>query len=180
MSKKQNGKGRKRMSKKASMMVMSFAALGVIGVGGLGASAMNQGGNKDELASKLASKFSLNEAEVSREIEVFKEEQKAQHQAAQRAELSDRLQVKVDDGTINAEQKTLIEQKFEENQVAREVEREANKDSDSKPSKEEMRAKREANKTEMEDWLKENDISLSLDDIRPEVNRGKHRGGPRE
>ena len=175
MSKKQNGKGRKRMSKKASMMVMSFAALGVIG-----ASAMNQGGNKDQLASKLASKFSLNEAEVSREIEVFKEEQKAQHQAAERAELSDRLQVKVDDGTINAEQKTLIEQKFEENQVAREVEREANKDSDSKPSKEEMEAKREEHKTEMENWLSENNIDLSLDDIKPEKDGGRHRAAPRE
>ena len=64
--------------------------------------------------------------------------------------------------------------------MAREVEREANKDYDSKPSKEEMRAKREANKTEMEDWLKENDISLSLDDIRPEENGVKLGGRPRE
>ena len=76
--------------------------------------------------------------------------------------------------------KTLIEQKFEENQVAREVEREANKDSDSKPSKEEMEAKREEHKTEMENWLSENNIDLSLDDIKPEKDGGRHRAAPRE
>lgn len=179
MSKKAN-KNRKRLSKKTSAMVMSFAALGVIGVGGLGVSAMNQGGNSDELASKLASKFSLNEAEVSKELDAIKEEQKAQHQAERAAELSERLQAKVDDGTITAEQKTLLEQKLEENQAAREAEREANKDSDSKPSKEEMEAKREEHKTEMENWLSENNINLSLDDIKPEKDGGRHRGGPRE
>jgi hypothetical protein len=179
MSKKTTN-GRKRMSKKASAMVMSFAALGVLGVGGLGVSAMNQGGNSDELASKLASKFSLNEAEVSKELDTIKEEQKAQHQAESAAKMSEKLQEKVDDGTITADQKTLLEQKLEDNRSAFEAEKEANKDSDSKPSKEEMEAKREANKTEMENWLKENNISLSLDDIRPEENGGKHRGGPRE
>lgn len=171
-----------RVSKKVSMAVMGLAALGIVGVSGLGASALSSSGNgTDGLASKLATKFGLNKEDVAKEIDSYRDEERAQHDADRKAKLSEALQKKVDDGTITAEQKTAIENKLEEKQKARQAEREANKDSGTRPTKEEMKAKKDAEKSEMDAWLKEQGINLDLKDVMPAHHGGLESGhGPGE
>jgi hypothetical protein len=80
-------------------------------------------------------------------VQAVFDEEKAAHQAERQAEFSERLQDKVDDGVITAEQKTLIESKLKEVQTAHETER-----------------------TELEKWASDNKIDMKY------VMRG-HRGG---
>ncbi len=86
-------------------------------IGANAASAQTSSGSS--LVDKIVAKFNLNKDEVQA---VFDEERTKQ-QAERAAEMSDRLQEKVDSGDITAEQKTLIEQKLAEQQTARETER---------------------------------------------------------
>lgn len=168
-------KNRNKISKKASMAVMGLATLGIIGVGGLGVSAVsNNTDRQDGLASRLAAKFGLNQSEVSSEIEAYRSEKHTEREAETKVKLSEALQKKVDDGTITAEQKTAIEVKLEESRKARQAEREANNDSESKPTREEMRSKMEAEKAEMDAWLKEQGINLDLKDVLPSRGGGRH------
>ncbi len=86
----------------------------------IGANAASaQTSNGSSLVDKIVAKFNLNKDEVQA---VFDEE-RTEQQAERTAEMSDKLQDKVDSGDITAEQKTLIEQKMAEQQTAREAER---------------------------------------------------------
>lgn len=174
-------KDKSKISKKVSLAVMGLAALGIVGVSGLGVSALSSSDNsQDSLASRLATKFGLNKDDVAKELDAYHQEERANHEAEMKTRLSDALQKKVDDGTITAEQKTAIENKLEERHKAHEAEMEANKKSNTKPTKEEMDAKRTADKTEMDAWLKEQGINLDLKDVLPSRDRGslhKSEGG---
>lgn len=155
------------------MAVMGLATLGILGVSGLGVSALSDSDNgQDGLASRLATKFGLNKDDVSKEMEAYRAEEHEKHEAEMKTKLSEALQKKVDDGTITAEQKTAIENKLEENHKAREAEREANKNSATKPTREEMKTKRDAEKAEMDTWLKEQGINLDLKDVVPAHGEG--------
>ncbi len=163
------------ISKKASMAVMGLATLGILGVSGLGVSALsNSDSRQDGLASRLATKFGLNKDEVSKEMQSYHEEEHQKHQDEMKTKLSEALQKKVDDGTITAQQKTAIENKLEEKRKAREAEREADKNSSSRPTRDEMKAKMDAEKAEMDAWLKEQGINLDLKDVLPAPHQGDH------
>jgi len=163
-----------KVSKKASMAVTGLATLGILGVSGLGVSALsnNSDNGQDGLASRLATKFGLNKDDVSKEMESYKQEEHQKHETEMKAKLSETLQKKVDDGTITAEQKTAIENKLEENHKAREAERKANKASGVKPTKEELKTKKDAEKSEMDTWLKEQGINIDLKDVLPAHGKG--------
>ena len=169
----------KRISKKASLVVMGIATLGIMGASAIGVSAMSSSSG-DGLAARLATKFNLNKDEVSAEIKSYRDEKHAERENDIKAEVSANLQKKVDDGTITAEKKTAFEAKLEEIRVAREVEREANKESDTKPSRGEMEAKRKAEKSEMDAWLKEQGINLDLKDVLPAHGGRDMRGGRKD
>jgi hypothetical protein len=171
----------KRISKKASLVVMGIATLGIMGASAIGVSAMSSSSG-DGLAARLATKFNLNKDEVSAEIKSYHDEKHGEREANIKAEISANLQKKVDDGSITAEQKTAIEAKLEEIRLAREAEREANKESDTKPSRDEMEAKRDQYKSEMDAWLKEQGINIDLKDVLPtHGDRGRGmKGGKRD
>lgn len=171
-------KDKSRISKKVSLAVMGVAALGIVGVSGLGASALSAKDNgQDGLASRLATKFGLNKDDVVKELDAYHQEERANHDAEIKTKLSDALQKKVDDGTITAEQKTAVENKLEERHKAREAEMEANRNSGTRPTREEMKTKRDAEKSETDAWLKEQGINLDLKDVLPAPGE-RHGHGP--
>lgn len=156
------------------MAVMGLATLGILGVGSLGVNATSSGDSGgDGLASRLATKFGLSKADVSREIESYHTEEHQKHDAEMKDKLSSALQKKVDDGTITADQKTAIEVKLEERHKARQAEREANRSSGTKPTKDEMKAKIGAERVEMDTWLKDQGIDLDLKDVLPAHEAGR-------
>lgn len=170
----------KRISKKVSMAVMGLGALGIVGVSGLGASALsNNDRSQDGLASRLADKFGLSKDDVASEIDSFHKEQHELRESEKKAKLSEALGQKVDEGVISADQKLAIENKLEENHKAMEAEKEALKSSETKPSRSEMKDRMEENRNEMRAWLQEQGINLELKDIMPERGEGRERGGPR-
>jgi membrane protein involved in colicin uptake len=170
-----------KVSKKASLMVMGLATIGILGVGSLGASALSSSDSgQDGLAARLATKFGLNKDDVSKEIDSYREEEHTKREAEMKTKLSEALQKKVDDGTITAAQKTALEAKLEEKYKAREAEMKANKDSGSRLSKAEMKAKREAEKTEMDAWLKEQGINVDLKDLLSTPDGNGHGPGRRK
>lgn len=154
------------ITKKMILPVMAAAVVGVSAIG-LGTAAAQS--NADTLVEKIASRFNLNQDEVQAVFDEAREEKQAEHQA----ELSDKLQAKVDDGTITAEQKTLLEEKLAE---LRE-ERQANRDSEL--TKEERREQGQQNREAFEAWAEENNIPLDELDLHGPHGHGhgKHRGG---
>ncbi len=167
---------KRKVSKKASLIVMGIATLGILGAGSLGVSALSAtSSGSDGLATRLASKFGLNKDDVSKEMEAYRKESHTQHQSEMKAKLSEALQKKVDDGTITAEQKSALEAKLEERRVAHESEMKSARESGTRPSKTDMKAKREAEKSEMDAWLKEQGINLSFEDLMPAPDGDGHR-----
>jgi len=165
----------KKISKKASMAVMGFATLGILGVAGLAVSATSpSSGSGDNLAARLATKFGLNKEDVSKEIDSFRSEERGKRESEVQARIEASLQKKVDDGAITAEQKTAIEVKLKEVHQARESEHQANMNSGKKLSREEMKLKMDANKNEMDAWLKEQGINIDLKDVLPAHDKGHH------
>ena len=150
-------------------MILPAMALTVVGASVLGSSAaVSAQSTGDSLVEKITSRFSLNQDEVQAVFDEVHDEKRAEHQA----ELSENLQAKVDDGTITAEQKTLIEQKLEEKQA----EREANRDQDL--TREERREQHEQEREEFKTWAENNNIPLEQLELGPgKGHRGLHRQG---
>lgn len=170
---KHKRKTKNRISKKASMVVVGLAALGIVGVSGLGVSALSSSPTgTDSLASRLATKFGLNKDDVAKEINAYRDEEHAQNKVEMETGLSEALQKKVDDGTITAEQKTAIENKLEKRYKAHEAEMETNKNSNTRPTKADMKARRDTEKSEMDAWLKDRGINLDLKDVMPSPHEG--------
>ncbi len=150
-------------------MILPVLALTVVGASVLGTSAtVSADSNVDSLVEKIASRFNLNQDEVQAVFDEARDEKHAEHQA----ELSENLQAKVDDGTITAEQMTLIEQKLEEKRA----QREANRDQDL--TREERRVQHEQEREEFKTWAEENNIPLEELDLRQHKGPGgPHRHG---
>jgi hypothetical protein len=117
---------------KQLVAVGALAAVSLAGITGLGVASAETSGSSS-LVEKLATKFNLKKEDVQA---VFDEEKTAR-EAERQAEFSERLQDKVEDGEITAEQKTLIENKLKEQHAAREAERK-----------------------ELESWANEHDIDM--------------------
>ena len=118
---------------KSLLIAGAVATVGLAGATGLGvasaATSNSTGGTS--IVDKLASKFNLKKEDVQA---VFDEDHAA-HEAEHQQQVSDRLQKLVDDGKLTADQKTKIEAKLKEMQTARDAER-----------------------TALQDWAKQNSI----------------------
>jgi hypothetical protein len=119
---------------------------------------------RNSLVDKIAAKFNLNRDEVQ---QVF-DENKEEHHQQMRENVSERLQAKVDDGTITAEQKTALEAKL----VELDTKRQALKDQNL--TREQKREQMKTLRDEFEAWAKEQGISLR--DVMPMMGHGG-RGG---
>jgi hydroxylamine reductase (hybrid-cluster protein) len=108
---------------------------------------------QDNLAERIATKFNLTLDEVKK---VFNEEHQAREQAHQK-KLEEKLQKKVDDKTITEEQKTKLLAKLSELREKRQNDKANNS---AKPDHAEMKQKREAERSELQTWAKENGIDL--------------------
>lgn len=147
--------------------VLTTAAVGGATLVGASAVHAQSSSSGSTLVDRIAARFNLQPEEVQ---SVF-DEVKAERKTEMKLNMSDRLQAKVDDGTITAEQKTAIEAKLEEMHQKRQ----SFKDQDL--THEEMRTQMEQARTELETWATEQGITLS--DILPVMKHGGHhmRGG---
>lgn len=158
--------GTLKYGKKSLVTAATLATIGGMGTLGVHAvSAQNNSGSdpRSNLVDKIASTFNVNKADVQK---VF-DENHSEMEAKRKAGTSDRLQKLVDAGTITAEQKTAIEAKLMELHANHEATRDSMKDL----SKDERKAKMQQQRTELENWAKENNLDLSK-------LRGIFMGGP--
>jgi hypothetical protein len=159
---------------------IALAAAGVVGLIGVSGAAFAATSNsrqvqQDKLADRLATNLGVDKSKVQTELKAFHDEEEKSRDEQRKADLSSALQKKVDDGTITADQKTKLEAKLAEKEAANKAERDANDAAGTKPTRDEMKTKMDAEKTEMDAWLKEQGMNLSLADIMPA--RGGMHGG---
>jgi uncharacterized membrane protein YhiD involved in acid resistance len=123
------------------------------------------------LVDKIAQRFNLNKADVQA---VF-DENKAERQAEMQAKVEAKLNQAVTDGKLTTEQKYKILAKRQEFQATFEANKDAMKDN----TPEERRADREAKRTELEQWAKDNNIPTEyLRFVAGHGGRGHGPGGP--
>lgn len=127
---------------------------------GIGAVSAAQNSNKDDLASKIASRFNLNKDDVQ---SVF-DENRAEHDQARKAKLENRLTKAVRNGKLTEDQKTNILTRVDENKAFFESLK------DMEPA--ERKTALDNHKKEMEAWAKENGI----DNKWGKPQRGRHHG----
>ncbi len=142
-----------RVNKKLVAGAMTAGVIGLTGVAGTALAADNTNANSSPMSSlvqKIADKFNVDKAEVQK---VF-DEARAEHRVEHEQRFNERLDALVSQGKITAEQKTLIIEKFS----TMKAEREANRDSGTRPTRAEMEAK----KAELDKWAAENGIDLSV------------------
>lgn len=128
----------------AGAAVLTVGVASVVGVSSVSA----QSANGDTLIDRIATRFNLNRENVSGVFNEVREERQTERQA----EATNRLQQKVDEGTITSDQKTLIENKHEEWKTQREALR--NQDLSWEDRHEAMEQIRE----EMVKWAEENGV----------------------
>ena len=150
-------------------MIVPVLAAAVVGVSAIGLGTVAAQSSGDTLVEKIASRFNLSQEEVQAVFDETRQEKQAEHQA----KLGEKLQAKVDDGTITAEQKTLLEEKLAQQRE----EHQANRDSEL--TKEERHEQRQQNREAFEAWAEENNIPLDELDLHGPHGHGhgKHRGG---
>ncbi len=102
--------------KKSLLIAGAVTTLGLATTLGVGAYAMGGGSQNNELVTKIAQRFNLNQSDVQAVFDEYKNSERE-------ARISERLQELVDEGKITAEQKTLIENKLKEVMAARDQER---------------------------------------------------------
>ncbi|MCA9348560.1 hypothetical protein KC878_00210 [Candidatus Saccharibacteria bacterium] len=137
-------------------------ALATIGLSLLsfGAAYAHQANVGNNLASKFAERFNLDETEVQQ----FLDEQHATNEADREQAMSDHLQSLVDDGTLTTEQKTALETKLEAIRNERETLR--NQDLTPQQRHDKMQSARE----DLEAWA--NEQGIDLDVIHPQDEQG--------
>lgn len=102
--------------KKSLLIAGAVATLGLATTLGVGAYAMGGGSQNNELVTRIAQRFSLNQSDVQAVFDEYKNSERE-------AKISERLRELVDEGKITAEQKTLIENKLKEVMAACDQER---------------------------------------------------------
>lgn len=122
------------------------------------------------LVDAIASKFNLNKSEVQA---VF-DEQKTKMETEREAKVKEEVAQLVTDGKLTQAQADAINAKRAELQK----EREANRDTATSKTRQEMKTEMEAKRTELEQWAKDNGISTEyLRYVMGGHGRGGH-GGP--
>ena len=127
---------------------------------GIGAASAAQNPNKDDLVSKIASRFNLNKDDVQ---SVF-DENRAEHQQERKAKLENRITKAVQNGKLTEDQKAKILAKIDENKAFFESLK------DMEPA--ERKTALDNHKKEMEAWAKENGIHNKW----TMPGRGRHHG----
>lgn len=101
-----------------SKILIPAVLVGIIAIATLSsanlANANDFNSSKDSLVTKIATKFNLNEQEVSETFEEFRTENRANRQEKKQEMFQARLNSKVEDGTITQEQEFAMLQKHEE------------------------------------------------------------------
>lgn len=151
-------------------LVAGIATAGVAGMGIANAATTTASSTNpmSSLVDAVASKFNLNKADVQA---VF-DEQKTKMEAERETEAKADVAQLVTDGKITQAQADKINAKRAELQK----EREANKDTASTKTRDEMKTEIEAKKTELEKWASDNGIST--DYLRYVMGGGHRHGGP--
>lgn len=169
---KEKEKSIKKSSKNLLLAAGAMSTLGVASFAGVTAvSAQSNDSGQTGMIDAISSKFNLNKDEVKQVFEQQHEEREVERQEMREA----RLQKLVDNGTITAEQKNVIEAKLAELKNSHE----SNKDSMKDLTPEQRKAKHDERKTELEDWAKANNLDLAkLKGIFMGRHEGHHRGGP--
>lgn len=110
-------------------------------------------GPHETMVQQLSNRFGLDQTEV----ESFFDEMRAEHQAEREAQLLERLDKAVTDGTLTEAQKAALLAKHEEMQAER-----PNSRADwSTLTPEERQTEREAHRDEMKAWAQDNDLDVS-------------------
>lgn len=151
----------KELNKKLPIALLT----GVATVAVLGANFASAQTSGETLVDRISSKFNLNKAEVQQVFDEVHDEKEAERTQ----DMSERLQEKVDAGTITAEQKTLIETKLKEQQEKMEAIRDEDLTEDARHEK--MSALRD----ELRQWAEDNDLDFSL--VMSRGGKGGMRGG---
>lgn len=150
-----------KVSKKMIVPAMAFTILGASVVG---MSSVNAQSKSDSLAEKIASKFNLSQDEVQAVVD----ESKQEHMADRQAKKTERLQEKVNDGTLTAEQKTLLEARFTQMQEERMQFR------DQDLTREERQTQMKQKRDELKSWAEENNIPIDELQSGGGMGHGKH------
>ncbi len=152
-------------------LVTTATAASVIGIGA--ASAQSNNSNGTGLIDKIATTFNLKRDSVQSTFDQFREEKQADRQV----KADEHLQSLVDNGTITADQKAVLEAKKDEQKAA--FENLKSQDL----TRQEMHDQMEALHDDFTTWAEQQGINLQ--DIRPDKGvDGDHRGprghfGPR-
>jgi len=152
-------------------IVAGIATAGVMGVGIANAAADTSTTTTNPMSSlvdAIASKFNLNKTEVQAVFDAQRTQMEANREATVKKEVAQL----VTDGKITQAQADKINAKRAELQK----EREANKDTVSTKTREEMKTEMDAKRTELEQWAKDNGIST--DYLRYVFGGGRGHGGP--
>ncbi len=101
-----------------SKILIPVFLIGIIAIATLSsanlANANDFNNSRDSLVTKIATKFNLNEQEVSQTFEEFRTENRSNRQEKKQEMFESRLNSKVEDGTITEDQEYAILQKHEE------------------------------------------------------------------
>ena len=138
------------LKKKIFFPILALAIIGTALASSNFVSAQDTTG-PDSLITAIAQKFNLNETDVK---SVF-EEQRSKHQAERKAAVEQKLTQAVADGKITETQKQAILAKVMENQSGK-----PNFGEFKNLTPDERRAKMDEKRTEMENWAKENGLTL--------------------
>lgn len=172
--------------KKQMIVVATVATLSVAGLAGGAAFATTQNGSGSDrmsnLVNAIATKFNLKTADVQAVFDT----NRAQMQAQREQTVKDQVAQLVKDSKLTQEQADKINTKRAELQKERDVQRMANQnltDTERQAKHEEMRAKMETKRTELDTWLKDNGIDSQYHYLlmggRDHGRGGHHDGGPR-
>jgi len=146
-------KGKYMRSRTKTMLLTGAVALA--GAGAFGAVAVNAAtSNGTSLASAIATKFGLKQADVQAVIDAQHTSRQAQHEQA----LETRLDAAVTAGAITADQKTKILAKIKEFEATRQ----ASRDALTSKTPAERRAAMEADRASLEKWAADNKIPADL------------------
>ncbi len=133
--------------KRSLLIGGTLISIGAVTAGGLGiASAATSNTGRDALVDKLVAKFNLNKADVQK---VFDEEHAAR-ETEHEADIKTKLDQAVKDGKLTQDQEDKLIAKLKELQA----DRDAARDSGTKPDAATMKAKRD----EFKKWLSDNNI----------------------
>ena len=138
------------MNKMRNKLIIFLAILGIALFAGYGVYAQN-GNLHDDIISKIAQKFNLNESDVSAVFEEVHQE----HQAQRQIQIEERLTQAVKDGKITETQKQAILKKHEEM-----MNNKQNFEEFKNLKTEERQQKMQEKRQEMETWANENGLSL--------------------